>query len=246
MDTEVDNADFDQWQANQPGYVESPDEVNGTVVGEVPPTPVRSTPIEKVRRFVGRTGDVAKPKIKSKATHPRISVEKVISRGWEMLARIVQPASMPIYRVLDMQAPVVGALLEDTIRGSVVDRILQPLARAEGKGEIAAALIGPPLIMGALTVKPGAAPVLIPALRESLRLWVDVAGSRMTEAAERRRQYEETDGKLVEELMRYLLQDIMVPEDEVPDAVEQPVKAVPPPPPGPVTRRKPAKARATV
>jgi hypothetical protein len=92
-----------------------------------------------------------------------------------------------------MQSPVAGLVLEDVVAGTMVDRMLQPVARAEQRGEKVLALVGPPVIVAALEASQGLPEqqramrqaFLIPLLRESMALWVDVAGDKIKVKAER-------------------------------------------------------------
>ncbi|HEV2243557.1 MAG TPA: hypothetical protein VGR98_21100 [Streptosporangiaceae bacterium] len=93
-----------------------------------------------------------------RARHPRVSTEKLIQRGWETASRILQPVNLPVARCLDWQAPTAGALLEEAVRDTIADRLLQPVARVEDKLEIAGALIGPPVLIFALQL-PGNQPI---------------------------------------------------------------------------------------
>jgi len=79
--------------------------------------------------------------------------------------------------------------------------MLQPLARAEEKGEIAFALIGPPLLVGALTTKPEFSPILIPMLKESLRVWIDVAGPKLKLVEEREKAFAEKYGDRIDAML---------------------------------------------
>jgi hypothetical protein len=124
-----------------------------------------------------------------KRKHPRVPVDRLVERGWELLARLGMQVSPPIGRVLDMQAPVAGMILEDVIRDTVADRALQPIARAEEKAEKVIALVAPPVIVGALAAAQGLPEdqrlmrqaILIPMLRESLVIWVKIAGDKIEE-----------------------------------------------------------------
>ena len=141
-----------------------------------------------------------RPRAKAKPKHPRVSLDRFIERGWSTLARIAQPVNLPVSRVLAFQAPVAGVMLEDVVKGTVVDLILQPIARTEAKLEIAGALAGPPLLVLALQLPhnqpfhPDGSPspagairhaVLMSALEEALMMWDDVTRSRMAEVQER-------------------------------------------------------------
>lgn len=112
--------------------------------------------------------------------HRRVSLEDLAADGWSAMAAVLGSQGLgPTARVLQMQAPVAGAILEDALRGTVVDRLLQPLARGSEKGREVAALVGPPLIVSVLTVKPELAPKLLPVLKRQMRTWVLIAGPKM-------------------------------------------------------------------
>lgn len=139
-------------------------------------------------KLTGSSGR-AKPKRK----HPRVPTDRLIERGWEMLSRLAMPISPPVANCLALQSPVAGLILEDVVRDTVVDRALQPIARAEARAEKVAALVGPPVIVGALAAAEGLPPeqramrqaILVPLLRESMVLWVQVAGDKVEAKAAR-------------------------------------------------------------
>lgn len=87
---------------------------------------------------------------KKRKTRDRVPVEKLITRGWELGSRILQPVNLPVARCLNWQAPTAGALLEQSVHDTVVDKILQPFARAEDLLETFGALFGPPVLIFAL------------------------------------------------------------------------------------------------
>src|ERR1700733_13675768 len=92
----------------------------------------------------------AKAKAKPKTRHRRVSVDHLVGRAWEGLARFTAPVSLPVSRCLQVQSPVAGMILEEIIAGTMADRILQPVARAEEKAEKVLALVGPPVLVLAL------------------------------------------------------------------------------------------------
>src|SRR4051812_19172359 len=118
-----------------------PDEEEGTrvliedgpepVSTERPPAIRHPSVVQRARSLVGKKVDDA-PKVRSH--HPRRSVDRIIERVWEGMARLVQPVNLPVARVMAVQAPVAGLLLEDIVKGTVVDRVLQPIVRVEEKG----------------------------------------------------------------------------------------------------------------
>lgn len=164
----------------------------------------RSRPVGE-RLFGKRDPKPAAKKVK----HRRVPVDHLVGRVWEGLARFAQPLSMPMSRCLQVQSPVAGMLLEDIVAGTVVDRVLQPVARAEQKAEKALALIGPPVLVLALEqtqfMEPQQAAmrqaIIVPMLRESLRIWLQVAGPKVEEAARREAEYQEKFGHTIDELI---------------------------------------------
>lgn len=154
---------------------------------------------EQKPRRPGRGPRIRMPKAKPKGgrsggrAHKRIPVDRLVERGWEFLARLVMPLDRPVGQCLALQSPVAGLLLEDIVRDTVVDKVLQPVARAEERAEKGLALIAPPLLVAAIERAqelPDAdrmmrEAVLVPLLRESLVLWVKVAGDKVEEKARR-------------------------------------------------------------
>lgn len=145
-----------------------------------------------------------KGKRKTKATRPRrprVPVDTVVSGIWEAGARLLAPVNVPVSRVMAVQAPVAGIVLEPIVRDTVIDRILQPVARTGEGAEAVAALAGPPLIVAALQARPELAPILVPMLREVLGRWIKVAGPAVQIAADRAAQFEEEYGATVDNMM---------------------------------------------
>lgn len=188
------------------------------VVEERPPSIKEPTPIERVRSIADRVkrSNTRKPRA-VKARKPRVSVDRFVSRGWQFIAQAIQPISMPTARVLDIQAPVAGLVLEDVVKGTVVDRVLQPLARTTAAGEVVFALVGPPAIVAAIHRRPEAAPFLIPFLKEALRSWIDVAGDKVQISKERDEKFEQEYGQKIDEMIQYFFQD-MIEQEPVPGA----------------------------
>jgi hypothetical protein len=178
------------------------------------PRDVRPKAKAKARSFTARFQ--RKPG-RGRPKHPRVPVDEIISGGWRILARIARPVP-PLQRTLRVQAPVAGLLLEDSIKGTVVDAVLQPLARMQQRGRAVAALAGPPVIVTAITVhmqqraaldppqppNPVVMSALTEALRESLIIWLDVAGPKFEQALERERRFEEKYGADVDQFMNWL------------------------------------------
>lgn len=196
----------------EPSPVQVPDDERPPVE-EVPPKMSEPTVVDKARELVGRarkSTPTAAKRTTGRKTFPRIPVDRLISRGWDALARVIQPVNMPVARVLATQAPVAGLILEDQVKNTIVDKLLQPLARSEQRAEVIIALVGPPLLVGALSKNPSMAPVLVPMLKEALKTWIDVAGPKMEEAMERNRKFQEEYGQQIDSLieMFFMTEDV--------------------------------------
>jgi hypothetical protein len=136
-------------------------------------------------------GKQGKPAAKGKKTPPRIGLEKFVTRGYSTLGRMVAPLSQPMSRCLQAQAAMAGVIFEDMARGTMADRLLQPVARAEDRLDKGFALAAPPLIVLAIEqtqVAVNAGRIdqqqamvrmafLQPILRESLRIGLEVSES---------------------------------------------------------------------
>jgi hypothetical protein len=130
---------------------------------------------------------------------------------------------MPMSRCLQVQSPVAGMILEEIVAGTVADRMLQPVARAEEKAEKVLALVAPPILVLALEQSAMLPPeqammrqaLLVPMLRESLRIWLQVAGPKVEEAARREAEYQEKFGHTIDELIA-LFMNGTVPGEAVP------------------------------
>lgn len=216
-----------------PGMPEPPDEPDDT---QPPRTRARAeTPPRRIKTGTGWRGklwDRPKPGARGRAKpkHPRIPVDKLIERGWGILARVFTPVNLPVARVLEFQSPVAGVMIEDVVRGTVVDLVLQPVARAEAKLEVIGALAGPPALVLALQLphnqpvnedgspnKAGAIrqQLLMSALEESLMMWDEVIRTRMAEVQEKVKASEQRRREV-----QAIIAMIFAPPDDVAQAEE--------------------------
>lgn len=199
--------------------------------GEAKPRTVRkrgntTAPTGGWRARFGRDGG------KKKAKKPRVGVEDLICSGWRLMARVARPMP-PLQRVLKMQAPVAGALLEDAVKDTIVDTFLQPLARLQAGGKTVVALAGPPMIvtMVCLHVAQAAQQGRPPSrlfmetaremLREALLIWMDVAGPKFEQALKREKDFEERYGATVDEAMAWIFSQPPADDDEAAQAAEE-------------------------
>jgi len=130
---------------------------------------------------------------RKKKKHPRVPVDRLVGRVWEGLGRMATPAVPPVGRAMQWQAPVAGLILEDMVRDTVADRALQPIARAEATAEKGFALVGLPVVVGALAASQGLPEdqrllrqaVLVPLLREIIVMNIRIMGDKAEEIAAR-------------------------------------------------------------
>jgi hypothetical protein len=200
------DADFDE---NFP----DPDGLGDT--GETAPQRPKSrarTGSTKPGGFFSRRGSKKKPG--SKKPLPRISTEDLLGAAWRGAAKLLTPLP-PLQRTLRMQAPVAGMLLDDIVQGTIVDPLLQPLARLADQGKTVQALAGPPMFVGAImahqmqcaAADPPADPnplfmaIAVEGLRSSLMAWMDVAGPKFDMAMEREAQFEAKYGQRVDDMI---------------------------------------------
>lgn len=178
---------------DDPGDPGALDDVLDPVAGlEMPPStetmPVRPAAVsDKAPAWMGsRRTKPAAPATKRPA-RKRVSIENVVSGAWGIASMFLgrHERALPVARMLNMQAPVAGLIVEDIAKDTIVDRVLQPFARAGKHGEQVAALIGPPMLVAAITANPALYPVLAPVLRMTLMSWMEISAPVMKKARER-------------------------------------------------------------
>jgi hypothetical protein len=144
--------------------------------------------------------------------HARVSLDRLGEAAFDGLARATRAVDPALSRTFALEAPIAGPMVEDALAGTPFDKVLQPLARAQAKSRILLALFGMPLgIIGleqAQTLPERQRLVreamILPMLRECAVMWVEFAGDKLKEKAERDAArgplYEEAD-----ELLAFLL-----------------------------------------
>src|SRR5271166_4357639 len=192
---------------------------------DVPMTPERKPRTQKAARaetraktsFADRLLNAGKPKTTPagkrpvKKAPPRMSVEKFTSRMYSNLGRMVAPLSRPMSNCLQAQAAFAGVVLEDMVRGTVVDRVMQPMARAEDKLDKGFALFVPPLavlaIEHSMTLPADQMMIrqafIMPVLRESLRVGLEVSEAMADQLQARVRENARMDAE-VDKLIRLI------------------------------------------
>jgi hypothetical protein len=214
----LDDADWDLGDDGTP----DPDELEPSVPLEPERAPRtqraaraerRAQPVtQRSSRFVGKLlGSDTKKKAAAKGKKiPRTSLEKLVTRGYSELGKILTPLSRPMGNCLQAQAAFAGVVLEDTFRDTIVDRALQPLARAEDKLGKVFALTVPPLAClaieqttiavnnGRLDPQQGMMRLALiqPVLRESLRKGLEVSAQYADQIKERLEQDAQWDAEV--------------------------------------------------
>ena len=193
---------------------------------ETPPRPVatpkvtsRTTAARLSQRFK-RGKPTGKPKAKAK--RPRVSTAELIGSGWRIAAKIAQPLP-PMYRTLRLQSVIAGPLLDDAVKGTMVDPILQPLARLTRAGETVSALVAPNLAIGAMAyhlkqTEGDPNPVVMQVCQEMLRhgliAMMRVGGDAFAAQLAKDRDDEERYGGDVEMIMAFILAEPADPATE--------------------------------
>lgn len=198
----------------------APAEVVPADTGETPPSSPHRPRLQLLPGGRKKAGGAKGPRVRK-----RVSLENLGANAWEVLSSIAARGGLtPTARVLGMQAPVAGVVLEDALRGTLVDRVLQPVARMGGQAGAVVSLLAPPVLVSVLTMYPQRAEEIIPMLRGSLRQWALVAGPAIKAREKRERKAAEDlelpEGQTIDGLVESWLETIFatLPGPGVPDA----------------------------
>lgn len=145
--------------------------------------------------------ETGKPK-KPKGPRKRVSLETLGGLAWVGVSRVVAFAGetyLPVVKMMSFQAPVAGAVVEDLARGTIVDRIAQPVARMAESGGAVGALIGAPMLTAVVCKRPELYPQVRPMLMAAMREWVIVAGPKLREMRRREEKFAEEMGTFTDE-----------------------------------------------
>ena len=201
------------------------------VAGDVlPPGETGETPPRKItprKKTGGGWNPFGKKKPAGKGKKPpRVSTEDLLGALWRGGAKLLTPVP-PLQRTLRMQAPVAGMLLDDVVKDTVVDPLLQPLARLAASGRTVQALVGPPAFVTAIMAHQAQRAALDPpqdpnplfmaiaveGLRSSLMAWMDVAGPKFDIALAREQEFEAKYGQNVDAMMAFIFSAPVDPGD---------------------------------
>lgn len=152
-----------------------------------------ATPPKWREKIWGKRSGSRQRQGRSQPKQARISVDKLCATAWRGMAAAFGYLDEPISKVLALQAPVAGLILEDTIRGTFLDVVLQPVAQMQETAGKLSALAGPPVLVALIEACQGLPEpqrqirlaLLFPMLEASLMSWYHVAGDRAAQLAER-------------------------------------------------------------
>jgi hypothetical protein len=160
------------------------------------PTPARVEERPPVRPRRERLQRLRKPATPGRKSFPRVSTAELLGFAYAgagyILAR--NPRMLPVARSMDLMAPVSGEILDDVVRGTVVDRLLQPLARSGDKGRKLGAVAGFPALVAVAVARPELYPVLKPAMKMALMLSLEVSETPRKRLEKRAAAFQEKFG----------------------------------------------------
>jgi hypothetical protein len=169
---------------------------------EAPPETPRKTVRERLHIVKPADDKQETGRPKTPRARKRVSLETLGGLAWVGLSRAVAFAGetyLPVVKMMSFQAPVAGAVVEDLAKGTIVDRIAQPVARMAESGGAVGALVGAPLLTAVVCKRPELYPQVRPMLMAAMREWVIVAGPKLREMRRREEKFAEEMGTFTEE-----------------------------------------------
>ena len=124
-----------------------------TAPGERAPARARRSPLMAGARE-RLWGPRGRPKAgggRTRGKHARVSLADFAEETWSDLAALFAPMP-PVQKILTLQAPYAGVVAEGTVKGTVVDSALQPLARNLAAVKAVNGLLGPPVYVAAISL----------------------------------------------------------------------------------------------
>lgn len=143
-----------------PGGPERPSERPRAAAAERQPRPVRKPASgwrDRARALISGPPPAAagkKPAAKAapaREPRPRQPITRVVERLWGQAARAYEHVNIPVARTMAWQAPYVGIVAEDAIKGTPIDKLAQLAARVESATTGIGSMIAMPFIVGAIT-----------------------------------------------------------------------------------------------
>jgi hypothetical protein len=147
---------------------------------------------------------------------PRVSTAELVGSAVRIGAKLAQPIP-PLYRVVRLQSVIAGPLVDDAVRGTLIDPILQPLARMSRAGQTFSALVLPDAAIAAMAyhqvqaAKAGTDPnpLVMQACAETLRhgliAMMRIGGDAFAAQLAREREDQELYGADIDRLMAWIM-----------------------------------------
>ena len=137
---------------------------------------------------------------------PRASTAKLAAGVWGIAAKLLNgTAATPLSRVLALQAPVAGMIIDREIKGTLVDVLAQPVARLVNRASQVGVLFTLPILVQVVTMRPDLYEQLRPHMVDALYDWFEVAGPEIEKMAKRqekrRQQFNGGEGPTPEQLI---------------------------------------------
>lgn len=99
----------------------------------------------------------------------RQDASDLLERLWAWGGRKVEQSyRLPTGRAIQLESPAAGVILDDLVKGTLVDRPVQWVIRKQGPAEAALALIGLPIMVETVCRNPAALPTLAPHIEDAL------------------------------------------------------------------------------
>lgn len=102
----------------------------------------------------------------------RVSGAETLADMWSGAGSFIvrNPAHIPLGRYMQFQAPVAGEMIDEAVKGSIVDTLaLQKIVKGRARFDLIGAVFGPPAIIYAIERDPSRGEVLFPMLKASIR-----------------------------------------------------------------------------
>jgi len=102
---------------------------------------------------------------------------------------------------MQFQSQVAGEMLDEALKGSLVDRkLLQPIVKSRGRFDLISAVVGPPLLVMAIERDPSKAELLIPVLKSQIRSSLPLMLPAIKKVQEKERKAAEAAAELFPDL----------------------------------------------
>lgn len=179
----------------------SPSGKPGTA-GERPPTTRKQRWRDKWRQRAGQ-----------RPTRGRASQEKLITLAWSGLAKLTanRGSTVPLSRLLYLQAPVAGIVLDEELRGGTLDTLLQPAARFVNRSSKIGSLIALPVMVQIVTLRPDLYDDFEEAMLDAVYSYQEIAGPALEKRRKAMERRAEKTGGDAREFLAGIFAPIMTP-----------------------------------